>query len=441
MCPLIRRVIPGILLLSLLGCGGDDGPMRPESDAIYRPIDPDVADFWDRQTTENADLLNAIADEFNANRDGLPLKVIQAGNYGDIYTKTVASIKARALPTLAVAYGNMTVEYADEGAVTDLDTFVSDPEIGIAQDDLDDFFPAIMEQNRYPEHDGALLSFPYTKAVLVMYVNMNVLADAGLSEAPRTWDAFLSHARAVKEKTGKHALCFDVDASTINGMIFSMGGEIHEDGRLRYDTPAAQRTFDLLETLFKEDLAYQNPPRTFNDQTAFGRDEITFSFRPSSSLPYYKLVKEGTDGWQVARLPQADPNDPQTVLYGANISVFKTTPDHMRAGWDFIKYFTSPEVSIRWALQTGYLPYRKSAVNNADLKAFWNEWPYNRTAFDCLPFARPEPNLRGWQQVRRHIENAVTTVITGMDSAHNALVDLQRDVAETEMGQLQREAL
>ncbi len=63
----------------------------------------------------------------------------------------------------------------------------------------------------------------------------------------------------------------------------------------------------LLETLFSEDLAYQNPPRTFNDQTAFGNDQIAFSFRPSSSRPYYELVKEGLEGWRIAPVPQADP--------------------------------------------------------------------------------------------------------------------------------------
>ena len=395
-------------------------------------MDPDVADFWDRQTTENAQLLREIVAEFNAGHPGLPVKVVQSGNYGDIYTKTVAAIKARTLPSMVVAYGNMTVEYAKQGAVADLGRFVSDPDVGLSAEDLDDFFPAVLEQNRYPELDGRTLSFPYTISVLVMYCNTDLMALAGLSEPPVTWDEFLYQCREVKKRTGKYALCFDVDPSAINGMIFSRGGDIIEKGKLRYDSPESIAVLTLLETLFREKLAYQNPPRTFNDQTAFGNDEIAFSFRPSSSRPYYELVKEGLEGWRVAPIPQIDPDHPATVLYGANISIFNTTPDHMDAAWAFIKYFTSPETNVRWALKTGYLPYRMSAVEDARLQAYWDEWPYNRVAFDCLPYARPEPNLEGWQEVRRFIENATTSVITGLSTAREAATTLQSEIHRLE---------
>ena len=391
-------------------------------------MDPGVADFWDRQTTENAQLLQEIVAEFNATYPGLPIKVVQSGNYADIYMKTVAAIKAGTLPSMAVAYGNMTVEYAKLGAVADLGEFLNDPDTGLSTEELDDFFPAVLEQNRYPELGGRILSFPYTNSVLVMYCNTNVMALAGLSDPPDTWDEFLRQCREVKKLTGKYALCFDVDPSTINAMIFSRGGDIIEGDRLRYDSAESIAVLELLETLFSEDLAYQNPPRSFNDQTAFGNDEIAFSFRPSSSRPYYELVKEGLEGWRVAPIPQLDPARPATVLYGANISIFNTTPDHMQAAWAFVKHFTSPKINVRWALKTGYLPYRKSAVEDPELLEYWAEWPYNRIAFDCLPYARAEPNLENWQEVRRLIENAATSVITGLSTAEEAATTLQREI-------------
>lgn len=426
---LLHKHLTVLVALLIVGCGGhsSDETQAPGAHR-FRPIDPSVTDLWDRQTTENAKLLREIAAEFNAAHEGPPVKVIQSGDYADIYTKTVAAIKARTLPAMAVAYGNMTLKYANLGAVADIGEFLMDPEIGLSQEEREDFFPAVLEQNRYSDLDGRMFSFPYTKAVLVMYCNTDVLAAAGISSPPKSWDEFLDQCRAVKTKTGKFALCFDVDPSTVNGMIFSMGGEIVEEGRLRYDTAEAVATFKLLETLFNEKLAYQNPPRTFNDQTAFGRDETAFSFRPSSSRPYYELVKEGLEGWLIAPIPQSDPSRPSTVLYGANISIFNTTPEQMRAAWTFIKYFTSPKINVRWALKTGYLPYRKSAVDDPDLQAFWDEWPYNRTAFDCLPYARPEPNIEEWQEVRRLIENATTSVITGLKTADEAAATLQQQV-------------
>ncbi len=430
----MRRFRLGIVRLAVLGlaaaavsCGAPD-PSGDGAAGQFRPISPREADLWDRQTTENAAILREITDEFNAQSAGLPVKIVQSGNYGDIYQKTTAAIKARAVPAMAVAYGNMTVEYAREGAVAALDAYIGDPELGLSAAELADFFPAVLEQNRYPEYDGAMLSFPYTKTVLVMYFNTGVLGAAGISAPPATWDEFLAQCRAVRQKTGKHGISLDVDASTLNAMIMSFGGDIVKDGRPFYGSDAARRAFELIATLFHEELAFMNPPRTFGDQTAFGNDEIAFSFRPGSSLPYYRLVKNGNDGWGVARLPQADPARPATVLYGANISVFRASPEHERAAWAFLKYFNSPEVNARWAVATGYLPSRKSATEERVLQDFWAEWEYNRVAFDCLEFARSEPNLAGWQTVRSLLEKAATEVVTGMNGPGQALASLQAEI-------------
>jgi multiple sugar transport system substrate-binding protein/sn-glycerol 3-phosphate transport system substrate-binding protein len=415
-------------VLFIAGCGPRPAGTGAKAAGAFAPIAPDAADLWDRQTTENADILEAIVKAFNAQNPGLPVKVVQSGNYGDIYRKTTAAIKARTLPSMAVAYGNMTVEYAREGAVADLGEFIRDPERGLAEADLGDFFPAVLEQNRYPQFGGAVLSWPYTKAVLVLYFNTRVMTAAGLSAPPATWDEFLGQCRVIKAKTGKHAICLDVDASTLDALIFSRGGEIVKDGRLSFSSPQTLAMLGMLETLFKEGLAYQNTPRTFSDQTAFGANETAFAFRPSSSLPYFKLVMEGNEGWGVARIPQSDPARPATVLYGANVSVFKTTAAHQAAAWAFLKYFTSPKVNAEWAVKTGYLPCRKSATEEPALQKFWAEWAYNRVAFDCLAFARSEPNVVGWQTIRSLLENAATEVVTGLKSPQAALDSLQAAV-------------
>lgn len=426
-----RLAIAGFCALALLACGPRPTSLPTSGGAAtttFKPIAPDAADLWDRQTTENADVLEAIVNEFNGAHPGLPVKIVQSGNYADIYRKTTAAIKAGTLPSMAVAYGNMTVEYARAGAVAGLDEFIHDPKQGLSETDLADFFPVMLEQNRYPEFDGAILSWPYTKAVLVMYFNTRVLSAAGIDTPPATWEEFIAQCRTVKAKTGKRALCLDVDASTLNAMVFSRGGAIVKDGVPMYRSPETQAAFEMLALLFKEDLAFQNTPRTFNDQTAFGADDTAFAFRPSSSLPYFKIVMEGTDGWGAAPIPHAEGANPATVLYGANVSVFKTTPEHQQTAWAFLKHFTSPRVNAEWAVKTGYLPCRKSATEDPALQAFWAEWKYNRVAFDCLTFAKSEPNVAGWQTVRGLLENAATEVVTGLKTPADAIEGLQKAI-------------
>lgn len=392
----------------------------------FEPIDVSAAAFWDRQTTETAALLRTLSEEFNEGREGLPLKVVQSGSYTDIYRKVTASIRAGKLPSMAVAYESMTSEYVRSGAVVPMEQFIEDPELGFSEEELKDFFPAVLETNTFEELGGKMYSFPFTKSVLMLSFNKRVLARAGFDAPPATWDEFLEQCRGVKEKTGLRAWAVDVDASTIDGMIFSMGGEVLVGRETQFDSPESIRVFELLETLVREDLVYQIPPRTYNDETEFANDRIAFSIRSSSQRPYIAQLIDDQNAWGMVNIPQADPANPHTVLYGANICIFDTGAEHEAAAWAFVKFFTSPEVSVRWALGTGYMPFRKSVAEDPGMQAFWAEWPYNRAPFDCLSFAKPEPNVAGWQEVRGLIEWAQTAVLTGTMTGKEAALQLKK---------------
>lgn len=423
----MKRIILLIVVFAMATyVGGCDGSGSPKS-VPFRPIDPDSATLWDRQTTETAELLRAIVADFNSQHKGLPFRVVQSGNYTDIYRKVMVSIQARTLPSMAVVYESMIPEYIQAGAIVPIEGFIHAPLTGLSDEEMADFFPAVIATNTFSEFGGKMYSFPYTKSVLMMYFNKRVLAEAGYSEPPRTWTEFLEQARAIKRKTGKYAWSVDVDASTIHGMIFSMGGELVQERETLFDSGASLAFFEFMETLVKEELVYQNPPRTFNDEPAFARDEIAFLFRTSSTRIHIAQAMDDQNAWGMALIPQSDPENPHTVLYGANICIFATSREQQARAWEFAKFFTQPEVSVRWALGTGYLPLRKSAVALPELQEFWAQWPYNRTAFDCLAYAKPGPNIAGWQEVRGLVEKAQTSVLTRISTGREAAQRLKRE--------------
>jgi len=420
------------LAVAVAGCGGggeppDSGPTSAAAPR-FRPIDTAAAVFWVRQATEVGELLRKLADEYNQDRPAgaLPIKVEHVGGYPDIFRKVSASIQARTLPSMSVGYQSMMTEYIQSTAVVALDDFVHDPEMGLSQEELDDFWPVVMETDVYPEYGGKMYSFPFCKSILMLYFNKHVLAEAGLSGPPDTWDEFLDQCRQIKAKTGKYAYAVHVDCSTVDGWIFSMGEEVLVGRKTRYDSPKAVRVFELFETLVQEGLAYQIPPGTYDDEMAFAQDEVAFVFRPSSGRTNVALLMEDPDKWGMARIPQADPETPRTVLYGPSICIFNTTPEQQQAAWRFVKFFTSSEAPVKWALGTGYLPIRKSAADNPAMQQFWAEWEYNRAAFDCLAFATSEPTVAGWQEVRALVESAQTEVLTGLKPARQAALDLKQ---------------
>lgn len=424
----MRYTCLSLFLLSVVafiptGCGNNTSET-----AGFLPVDDEAAVFWDRQTTESAELLRTMTEAFNQEWTGLPVKVERAGTYSDIFRKITAGIQAKRLPAMAVSYESMTNEYIPTGAVAPLDDLVSDPEIGLSAEELADYYPTMLETNRYKDYGNRLYSFPFAKSLLMLYFNKRVLEAAGIASPPETWEDFIAQCRLIKERTGKYAHAIHADCSTINGMIFSMGGNVLEEKTTLYDSPEALAVFQIIETLYTEKLAYLIAPGSYDDNVALSKGDIAFVLRSSSGLSdMMLLMEEDPNGWGLTRIPQKQPETPATVLYGPNICLFNTSEEHKRAAWAFVKHFTAPESAVRWSLETGYLPVRKSALEHPDMLTFWEKWPDNRAAFDCLSFARPEPNIAGWQQVRDLAARAVTEIMTGMKTAQEAASTLKKE--------------
>ncbi len=414
-------------LLALMGLAACS-PSEPAATGTtpFDPIDDEAAVFWVRFTEETGGLMEDIIAGFNEEEPGPPIKGDFIGGYSQIFQKVTAGISARTLPAMAVSYESMTAEYIAAGAVAPLDAFIDHPEHGLSQEALEDIHPAILDSNRYEEFGGKMYSFPFTKSVLVMYYNEAVMDAAGIAEPPRTWDAFLELSRMVKEATGKFAYAWDADASTFHAFVYSMGGSVYDGMETLYDQEAAVAVLELFAALGKEELAYQIQPRTWEDAEALARGDIAFRFRTSAAIPHLNNAMEGYDGWGVSTIPQRDPGSPATVLFGPNISIFRVDPMQQDAAWRFVRYFTQPDVSNRWAVETGYLPIHQSAKDAPEIRAYWEEASYLDVPYANLDFARSEPSVRGWQAVRPLVENAMVEVFRGLKEPQQAGNDLKQ---------------
>jgi ABC-type glycerol-3-phosphate transport system substrate-binding protein len=416
-----------LALLAVAGLSGCGGAPAPGDGAAYQPVNADAAVFWDRQTADTAGLLGEITDEFNATNPGVPVRLEYAGGYSEIYRKVIASLRAGVAPALAVGYPNMTLHYAREGAVTALDPFIDDPTTGFTPEELADFLPAALETNRYAALGGQMYSFPFAKSVLVLYYSRELLDAAGLDAPPATWDEFLAQCRQITARTGKPAYAIDLDCSTISGFIYSRGGEVYAGGQTRYDSPEAVAVFTLFATIVNEGLGYVIAGG-FDDQVAVSQGQAAFSFRSSAGRQQMAEVMVTNPGaWGIAPIPQADPAKPATVLYGPDFVVFAGPAAHQASAWSFIRHFTSVDAQVRWALGSGYVPVRKSAMNDPRIAAFMDAAPQNRTAFDVLAHARAEPNIAGWEHVRDLVEQAAADVVTGRATPQEACATLKKD--------------
>ncbi len=409
-------LLSGLLACILTACGGsEEANNTTVNKSDSSKSEPLV--FWHVLTQRNGDLLTEIVNEYNASEPTIPIELRYAGNYTEMFRKVRMTIGTGKLPDLIVAYPSMIAEYHAQDAVAPLDAYINDTEIGLNQDSLDDIYATVLENCRYPEFENQYLTFPFTKSVLMMYANTELLKSAGYESLPETWAEFQEQCLTLK-KMNKNGYALSVDASTYDAMVFSMGGKLvnAETRETYFDQPESIAAFRVIQDLVKKEAAVQIDREGYGDRQEFAANNCGFMIRSSTTRPYLENDIQGKFEWDMGVIPHGDGVEPVTVQFGADIAILKSNEERQRAAWEFIKFFSSRDITARWSVGTGYLPVRKSAVETEIVQQFFDENPRNRRALDTLSIAKPEPSLRGWQAVRNLIEQAESDAIGGRKS-------------------------
>ena len=210
-----------------------------------------------------------------------------------------------------------------------------------------------------------------------------------------------------------------MSASTFDGMVYSRGGRLIADDQRRwlFDEPAGLDSLAFHQTAVKEGWGYR-VSQANGDQADFAGGRAAFTLSASSGFAFYKsdIDRAGRFSWNVWTLPRGDHSDggaPSTVLYGGSLTVFRSPPERQLAAWLFLKYFSSPDVAAEWSTATGYMPVRQSAVDSEMVQAEMRaNPPYGVVVGQIAPHGRPETSVRGTQDTRGFIEDAITRVLS-----------------------------
>src|SRR5207247_10964715 len=144
-------------------------------------------------------------------------------------------------------------------------------------------------------------------------------------------------------------------------------------------------------------------PKRLHCQHALARGKLA-PFHPAASpLPFIRdLADKAPFSSSIASLPQAttDATQQKTVQFGANVAVFKRTPEKQLASWLFIRWMSDTDQSAQFASTSYYMPVRKTAADSQTLKDYWAKVPQGKQGFDLIQYSSPEPNVRGQQEIR-----------------------------------------
>src|SRR5213080_4493029 len=139
--------------------------------------------WWHAMTGGNNDVVNRLAEEFNASQSDYKVVPSFKGGYADTMNAGIAAFRAGNAPHIMQVYQLMK----DAGEPFDPKAYL----------------PAIT--GYYSTSKGEMLSFPFNSSSMVMWINKDELKKASVTEIPKTWPEVFAAAK--KLKAAGHDTC------------------------------------------------------------------------------------------------------------------------------------------------------------------------------------------------------------------------------------------
>lgn len=362
--------------------------------------------LWHSNGSTIEGALNTYAGEFEALYPNVTVNIVKNGdNYDALRQNVVSAIKGGTLPNIVQGYPDHVAEYIANNVILSLNPYIDNPTWGYDSTDetetLEDILWNYREENSQFVGDnatpGEFYSLPFNKSTEVLIYNADVvdalISSGAIDEMPTTWQGLFAASSAFEGVADNYIdqygtalgltaaeiteakdlfipYSYDSEDNAFITLIRQWGGEYtatnsEGNGEYLFDS---QEAIDML-TYFSNNKDKITIPSHWGQGYAsdvFKKGQ-TFVTVGSTGGAYYNTPTtvggEYLFDFEVAPIPyNADlPNDKAVIQQGTNMSLTNSGSDQQKlASWLFLKYLTSRDVQLDFALETGYSPIRSS---------------------------------------------------------------------------------
>lgn len=369
-------------------------------------------EFWHAMGGGHGEALKEIVNSFNSLNPDIEVKPIYVGNYSALLQKLLASAQSGTLPVLSQSYSNWTSKLLAGGYVEDLTPYINDPLIGFTKEEWEDIFKPFREMVTW---DGKIYALPFNKSTYLMFVNTDALDLEGL-EIPKTMDELIETARVLTQDfdgdgtIDQYGLGIRPIVDTFQIFLRANGGRIYneETGEVTINSPEAKEALQLMvDLVHKYKVAYMQGGYLSGP---FGDGKVAIYFGSTAGMPYVDRACKGKHGWTWAPIPKWKTYAPPFA--GTDVIMFSTAkPEEKQAAWKFMKFLISKDITTFWAIKTGYMPVRKSALETKAWKSFVKNSPLLAIPVEQIPYGSIDPKPAQWNEIRNAVSNAVSNAM------------------------------
>lgn len=394
-----------VAAVALVGCGGSTGGGSSIAENSYtvetvenlkaQADDSVLVSFRIPFGTNIQAVIREFADEFEAEYPSVKIELDVVSGYDEMKDATIQDINGGKVPTMTVGYPDHFAEYLITKSIIALDNFIEDENVGYSEEEMNDFLPGYIKENRQFDNAGSYVGLPFNKSTEALYYNVEFFEEFGL-EVPKTWAEMEALCARIMEivptlEDGQYSWLGNIKTNIANGefvpclydsggnlfttIIHQFGGKYTESiyksngivdvqkGNLGFPTsPEAKEALTYLQGLAGK--GYFNMPDSMElsyGSYAYNVGKCVMNIGSTGGSGYYSDAICST---AVAPIPYKDADHKNVIQQGTNVCIMAQASDLQKlAAWLFIKHMLTPENTAEFAIATGYMPVRQSAYD------------------------------------------------------------------------------
>jgi sn-glycerol 3-phosphate transport system substrate-binding protein len=370
-------------LVGLSACAGTGSPGTPQ--ASGGGGNENTIDFWSNHPGTSKEVEQKIINAFQSANPGMTVKLTDAGkNYEEVAQKFNAALAGGSLPDIVVASDVTWFNFALNKQFTPLDDLLSAAGVKV-----DDYVDALYNDYKFKDQHYAL---PYARSTPLFYYNKDLWKAAGLEDrGPKTWQELQEWAPKLKAAAGADKSVFQMpDGSNyfdwyFQNVVWDFGGNYSKEWTPTFDDPKTVQAGQYIQDMAK--AGYLKVNKT--PEADFGAGLVAGIVQSTGSLG--GITKAAKFPVGTAFLP-GDGNCPTG---GAGVAIPSGISEtRKKNALKFMEFLTNAENTVTFTQATGYMPVRKSAIDNQSEKDFLAKNPNAKTAVDQLPKTRSQDYAR-----------------------------------------------
>lgn len=311
--------------------------------------------WWGVELPDGA--LQEICDGFTE-ETGVKIDLL-SNPYADTKTQIAAGAAAGTMADVVGLDGSWVYDFAKQGSIANLTELME-------ADGYDD--SQLSDQIKY---EGNTYMIPVVNFAYPLFVNTDILEEAGVEEIPTTWTEFLDACDKITTNTDKAAYAIPLSTEAPNGIqnqftswLWASGGNLLQDGKPALtDNDKLTQLVDMVKTM--KDKGYlADGAEAMKEQdmvNEFENGRLAFMVDGISHLTTIKTESPDLN-FTFAKMPVMDDYTDKSGMDVANWGIgIAENCENKEAAMQFVEYLMSPEVNAKLAQLANAFPGNSTA--------------------------------------------------------------------------------